>query len=72
MRGANPVLRVGDVLLDTSSRQTVKVLRLIGNRRVEVLDLRSGSVAKIVESEPFMRGITSGKVYRVSSAVGES
>lgn len=66
-RGANPGLRVGDVLLDTSTRITVQVTRLIGNNRVETKDIRPGFLPAIVESAQLVRGITSGRIHRVSA-----
>lgn len=64
-RGNNPAIRVGDVLLDTANRGTVKVTRLIGNERIEIADLQDLSAVRIVESAYYVRGITSGNVRRV-------
>ncbi len=66
-RGSNPGLRVGDILLNTITRRSLRVLRLIGNSRVEVVDLEEGSTSQLIDSAQLVRGITSGSVRRVFS-----
>lgn len=66
-RGSNPKLNVGDILLDTSTRTSLRVLRLIGNNRVEVVGVATGSTPQIVDAVRFVRGIASGSVQRIAS-----
>lgn len=64
-RGNNVRLEVDDVILDTQNLVTYKVSRIIGNRRVEVIDVSSKS-KKILETDILSRGIASGLIRRVT------
>lgn len=71
-RGSNPALRVGDVLLNTTTRVTTRVLRVIG-RRVEVEDIHLGESSRtIVDSLVYETGIASGRVRRLASTQTDS
>lgn len=64
-RESNPKLEVGDLLLDTGTRVTLRVSRLIGNSRVEVVELTPMAEPRIVDSSYYVRGIVSGSVRRI-------
>jgi hypothetical protein len=63
---SNTSVVVGEVLLNSLDRSTVKVTRIIGNDRLEVVSLVPGSTPRIVESQKIRQGIASGTVKRIS------
>jgi len=64
-RGNNVRLEVDDVILDTQNLVTYKVSRIVGNRRVEVIDV-SSKQKKMLETDVLSRGIASGLIRRVT------
>lgn len=64
-RGNNVRLAVSDIILDTQNLVTYKVIRIVGNRRIEVMDV-SDKTKKILETDTISRGIASGLIKRVT------
>jgi len=62
----NTKLYVGDVFLNTADRTTYVVTRLLGNRMLEVADVTSPSLKKLLETDAVSRGLVSGAIRRVT------
>ena len=64
-RGSNVRLDVNDVFLDTQNKVTYKVTRLIGNKRIEAMNVDTRAL-KVLETDILSRGIASGLIRRVT------
>ena len=62
----NPILRAGDILLSLENRQSIKVTRVLGNDKVEVVGTDPGSTPQVTDSKVFERGIVNRSIIRTS------
>jgi hypothetical protein len=60
--------RVGDVLIDTSTRTTLKVVRLVGSSQAEIQNLTYVSYyqSEVIDLSYLIRGVSSGSIKRIS------
>lgn len=59
---------VGDILVETSTRRSLKVIRLVGSSQVEVQDIGVTNKydAEVVDLSYLRRGVANGSIKRIS------
>lgn len=59
---------VNDVVIDTTTRKTLKVVRLVGSTQVEVQDIAftDSYQSEVIDTSYLIRGTASGSIKRIT------
>lgn len=59
---------VGDVLIDTTTKQTLQVVRSVGSSQVEVQDIAftASYKSEVIDVGYLIRGVASGYIKRIT------
>lgn len=69
---ANHRPQVGSILLNTRTRKSFKVLRIVSNNLVETQGTEFGDEKAIVDSRIIERGLANGSIRRLAESVFDS
>ena len=60
-------VEVGETMIDTTTRKTLRVVRLVGSNQAEIEEVgsTSGAVSEIIDVSYLVRGIASGAIKRI-------